>query len=169
MKPLLQIGYISRAHGLNGEVVLKTFDPASTVLEEVERLVLVTREGETKELALAGAGQSPGNDLLIAFSSIKRRPDAEALTGSAVHVYREDLEPPAEGEFFHGDLVGLEAFTPEGKRLGVIEEVWSTGPVPNLVIRDQAEEILIPFAEEFVPHVDMAGGKVTVIPLTYED
>jgi 16S rRNA processing protein RimM len=169
VKPLLQIGYIARAHGLNGEVVLKTFDPTSTVLEEVERLVLVTRKNETKELQVETVGESPGSDLLIRFVGIKQRLQADALTGSAVHVHREDLEAPADGEFFHGDLVGLEAFTPEGTRLGVVEEVWSTGPVPNLCIRDGKTEILIPFAEEFVPKVDTAGGRITVIPLTFEE
>lgn len=169
MKPLLQIGYIARAHGLNGEVVLKTFDPQSTVLEEVERLVLVTRKDETKELTVTSVGESPGSDLLLSFKGINRREQADALTGSAVHVHREDLEPPADGEFFHGDLVGLEAFTPDGKRLGVVEEVWSTGPVPNLCIRDGKAELLVPFAEEFVPKVDLAAGRVTVIPLEFEE
>ncbi len=170
MKPLLQIGYISRAHGLNGEVVLKTFDPNSTVIEEVDRLVLVTRLDETKTLEVETVGESPGSDLLLTFAGIRSRKDADALTGSAVHVHREDLEPPAEGEFFHGDLVGLEAFTPEGVRLGVVEEVWSTGPVPNLCIRDGSrEELLVPFAEEFVPKVDLAAKRVTVIPLQYQD
>ena len=169
MKPLLHVGYISRAHGLNGEMILKTFDPSSAVLDQVERITLVTRAGETREFTINTAGESPGSDLLITLKGINRRLDADPLVGSAVHVRREDLEAPAEGEFFHGDLVGLEAFTPEGKRLGIIEEVWSTGPVPNLCIRDGKEELLVPFAEEFVPRVDLAGGRVTVIPLSYEE
>lgn len=169
MKPLLHIGYISRAHGLGGEVVLKTFDPSSQVLDEVERITLVTRAGESKEFKLTSVGESPGSDLLLKLKGIVRRVDADLLVGSAVHVRREDLEQPAEGEFFHGDLVGLEAFTPEGKRLGVIEEVWSTGPVPNLCIRDGKAELLVPFAEEFVPKVDLEGGRVTVIEPTYEE
>ena len=169
MKELLHIGYISRAHGLAGEVILKTFDPSSEVLEEVERITLVTRAGETKEYPITSSGESPGSDLLLKLKGIVRKVDAELLVGSAVHVRREDLEPPAEGEFFHGDLVGLEAVTPEGKRIGVIEEVWSTGPVPNLCIRDGKEEFLVPFAEEFVPKVDLAAGRVTVIPLTYDE
>lgn len=169
MKELLQIGYISRAHGLGGEVVLKTFDPQSTVLDEVERLTFVTRAGETKELKVTSFGTSPGSDLLLKLKGIVQKAQADALVGSAVHVRREDLEEPAEGEFFHGDLVGLEAVTPEGKRLGVVEEVWSTGPVPNLCIREGKEELLVPFAEEFVPKVDLEAGKVTVIPPTYEE
>lgn len=169
MKPLLHIGYISRTHGLGGEVILKTFDPSSEVMEEVERITLVTRAGETKEFTLTSVGESPGSDLLLKLKGIVRKVDADLLVGSAVHVRREDLEPPAEGEFFHGDLVGLEAVTPEGKRLGIIEEVWSTGPVPNLCIRDGKEELLVPFAEEFVPKVDLEAGRVTVIEPTYEE
>ena len=169
MKALLHVGYISKAHGLNGELILKTFDPSSGVLDEVDRLTLVMRSGETKEFDINTAGESPGSDLLLTLKGIHRRAEAEPLVGSAVHVRREDLEEPAPGEFFHGDLVGLEAFTPEGKRLGVIEEVWSTGPVPNLCIRDGKEELLVPFAEEFVPKVDLEAGRVTVIPLTYDE
>jgi 16S rRNA processing protein RimM len=169
VKALLQIGYISRAHGLGGEVVLKTFDPNSTVMDEVERLTLVLRAGESKEFKVASFGVSPGNDLLLKLKGIVHRDQAEPLVGSTVHVRREDLDAPAEGEFFHGDLVGLEAFTPEGVRLGVVEEVWSTGPVPNLCIRDGKVEHLVPFAEEFVPKVDPAAGRITVIPLSFEE
>lgn len=169
MKPLLHVGYISRAHGLAGEVILKTFDPSSQVMDEVERITLVTRAGETREFKVTSAGESPGSDLLLKLKGIVRKIDADLLVGAAVHVRREDLEAPAEGEFFHGDLVGLEAWTPEGKRLGVIEEVWSTGPVPNLCIRDGKEELLVPFAEEFVPKVDLDAGRVTVIPLSYDE
>lgn len=169
MKPLLEIGYISRAHGLHGEVVLKTFDPQSTVLDEVERLVLRTRAGDERELALASVGEAPGSDLLLRFQTVSRREAAEALVGSTVHVRREDLEAPAEGEFFHGDLVGLEAVTAEGKRLGVVEEVWSTGPVPNLCIREGKAELLVPFAEDFVTKVDLAAGRIVIVPPTYEE
>ncbi|MBL8912632.1 MAG: 16S rRNA processing protein RimM [Archangium sp.] len=159
---------MSRAHGLKGEVVLKTFDPSSTVLEEVERLVLITRGGKKREVTIQSVGESPGSDLLLTLKGVQQREYAAELVGATAHVYRDDLEQPADGEFFHGDLVGLEAFTPDGKRLGVVEEVWSTGPVPNLCIRDGKEELLVPFAEEFVPKVDLAGKRVTIIPLTYE-
>lgn len=169
MSSLLQIGYIPRAHGLKGEIVLKTFDPASTVLDEVERLVLITRDGKQHEVEIETVGEAPGADLLITLKGIRHRDRADAFRGATAHVYRDDLEPPAEGEFFHGDLVGLEAFTPEGKRLGVVEEVWSTGPVPNLCIRDGKEELLVPFAEEFVPKVELEAKRVTIIPPSYDE
>lgn len=169
MKPHLQIGYVSRVHGLKGEVVIKTFDPNSTAVEAVERLHLETRADGVKDLKLRSLGEAPGSDLLVAFEGIHRREAAECLKGAAVFVYREDLDDPAEGEFFYGDLVGLEAFDPSGKRLGVVEEIWDTGPVPNLCIRDGQVELLVPFAEEFVPKIDVAQQRVTVIPLQFDD
>ena len=33
--PHLQVGYVAKAHGLRGEVTVRTFDPASTALFEV--------------------------------------------------------------------------------------------------------------------------------------
>jgi 16S rRNA processing protein RimM len=166
---LLLIGYIPRAHGLKGEVVIKTFDPASSVLDEVERLVVVTKEGDRRELNINTLGQAPGADLLVTFKSITHRDKADVLRGGEVFVYRDDLEQPEEGEFFHGDLVGLEAVTADGKRVGVVEEVWSTGPVPNLCIRDGKAELLIPFADDFVTKIDVAGGKITIVPPEYEE
>ena len=169
MKPLLQIGYIARVHGLRGELVLKTFDPDSTAINEVDVLVLGTRAGETLELTLESVGEAAGGDLRIKFEGHTRREDVEQFKGSSVSVRREDLEPPAEGEFFLGDLVGLEVLSVEGKRLGEITEIWSSGPVPNLVIRDGDAEQMIPFAEEFVSKVDLAAKRVTVVPPVYEE
>ena len=53
--------------------------------------------------------------------------------------------------------------------LGEITEIWSSGPVPNLVIRDGDAEQMIPFAEEFVSKVDLEAKRVTVIPPVYEE
>lgn len=164
MNELLQFGYVSRAHGLKGEVVVRTFDPTSTVIDEVERVVVRLKDGAERELTISEVREGPGGDLLVTFEGIRTRPAADELRASGIFVKREDLEAPAEGEFFQGDLVGLEAVTAEGKRLGVVEEIWSSGPVPNLVIREGKEELLVPFAEDFVTKVDLGAKRVVIVP-----
>lgn len=159
----LTIGYISRAHGTDGDIVIRTFDPSSQVIDEVDRLFVKMKDGTERELDIEDV-RIVTNDLLVTFKGVRGRDASKALVGSTVMVFREDIEAPEDGSFFQGDLVGLEAFTPEGKRLGVIEEVWSTGPVPNLVIRDGATELMVPFADEFVPKVDLEAKRVTIIP-----
>ncbi len=166
----LSVGYVSRAHGLKGSVIVKTFDPASTALGEVERLQLTPKAGAPRELEIDGLRDGPGGDLLLELVGVSSREAAEALVGSTISVHRDDLDPPAEGEFFLGDLIGLSASTPEGRALGTIADVWSSGPVPNLVIRDAAgNEELVPFAEEFVVKVDLPARKIVVIPPVYEE
>lgn len=168
-EPLLQFGYVSRAHGLDGEVVVRTFDPTSSVLDEVERVLVRPRQGPDRELKLAGVREAPKGDLLVRFEEITKRVPAEALVGGTLFVFREDLSEPEEGEYFQGDLLGLTAVDEHGAVLGVVAEIWNSGPVPNLVIRAEGkEELMVPFVDEYVPSVDLKSKRVTVRPLVIE-
>jgi hypothetical protein len=49
-----------------------------------------------------------------------------------------------------------------------VEEVWATGEVPNLVIRGPKQpELVVPFADEFVPSVDLATQRIVIRPPEY--
>lgn len=162
----LVVGYVARAHGINGELGVRTFDVGSEALDDVERLVLRSREGVEREFAVV-ASRPAAKEVLLTLDSVESRSAAEALRGSTVLVYREDIPPPAEGEYFQGDLVGLRAVSPENEPLGRVEEVWNAGPVPTLVIRGERGELLVPFADEFVPEVDLTAGVIRVRPLEF--
>jgi 16S rRNA processing protein RimM len=166
-RPLLELGYVARAHGLRGEVAIRAFDPGSETLEAVERVRVRTRAGEERELRIESVRPTP-KEGLVAFEGVETREAAGALVGSTVFVYREDLEPPAEGEYFQGDLVGLTAVDEAGQELGRVAELWSTGQVPNLVIRGPGRpELIVPFADEFVPSVDVPRGRIVLRPPEY--
>lgn len=164
----LDIGYVARVRGLRGELVVKTFDPQSEALFEVDRISLRLASGEER-LAEIAEVKAAGKELVLHLAGVSTREGAEALIGSTVRVAREELEPPGEGEYFQGDLVGLAAFDEQGNALGEVAEVWDTGPVPNLVIRGAGTELLIPFADEFVPEVDLARRRVVVRPLVLSE
>jgi 16S rRNA processing protein RimM len=165
VKPHLELGYVRAAHGLRGEVSVRTFDPASETLYQVERVLARRRDGSELELALDAVRDAPRGDVLVAFASIETREAAEGMVGATLLAFREDLEAPQEGEFFQGDLVGLTAVDPSGQPLGVVEEIWNSGPVPNLVIRGGGKELMVPFVDEFVPEVDLAQRRVVVRPI----
>jgi 16S rRNA processing protein RimM len=165
----LRVGYVSRAHGLKGTVVVKTFDPASSALGEVDRVHLAPKDGAPREVEIVDVREGPGGDLLLQLEGLSTREGADALVGSTVSVHRDEIDAPDEGEFFQGDLVGLRAVTPDGKALGVVHEVWSSGPVPNLVLRDGDREEMVPFAEDFVRKVDLAAGTIVIEPPTYDE
>jgi len=162
--PTLQVGYVARAHGLGGELAVRTFDPESLALSVVHRLVVRLRSGEEREVDVTRARRA-SDAFLVTLRGIDSRSAAEPLRGATVLVHREDLPPPAEGEWFQGDLVGLEARTPDGAPLGRVTEIWNTGPVPNLVIEGAAPEpLVVPFVDDFVPEVDLDAGVLVVRP-----
>lgn len=165
--PHLQVGYISRAHGLKGELAIRTFDPASSSLLEVKRVLLRPRQGEDRELELRSVRSTP-KEFLVMLEGVRRREDSEPLVGATVFAFRADLPPPEEGEYFQGDLVGLVAQTEDGEALGTVEEIWNTGEVPTLVVRGGARgEVAVPFVEAFVPRVDLDARTVIIRPLEY--
>ncbi len=157
----LQIGYVARAHGLRGEVAIRTFDPASEALFDVDRVLVRRRDGQQAQLTVEHV-RNANKELLTTFAEVSTREDAAGLVGATVFVFREDLEPPSEGEYFQGDLVGLRAFDEAGAEVGVVEEIWSHGEVPTLVIRGGGQEHLLPFVDQFVPDVDLPNRKVVV-------
>ncbi len=170
MKALLELGYVARAHGLRGELGVRTLDPASETLFEVERIFLRRRGGTDEEPHIIRDARATPQGVLLLLEDVKSRNDAEALVGATVLVHREDLEPPAEGEYFQGDLIGMEAFDAEGRSLGRVAEIWETGPVPNLVIRQEgAEELVVPFVDDFVPEVDMTARRLVVRPPEFSE
>src|SRR5262249_58251503 len=115
--------------------------------------------GAEREVALSAARRA-ADATLVSLAGVTSLSGAEAFKGATVLVHRDDLPPPEEGEWFQGDLVGLEARTPEGVPLGRVTEIWNTGPVPNLVIEGPGPEpLVVPFVDEFVPEGGgQAGG-----------
>lgn len=57
--PLLELGYVARAHSLTGEVGVRTFDPGSDTLDSVERVLVRTRSGEERVLKVRACGPPP--------------------------------------------------------------------------------------------------------------
>lgn len=167
MKSLLEFGYVARPHGLAGECAVRVYDASTPVFAKAKKWVALTRQGHEVELRVRALREGPKGDVLAFFVGVTNQAQAKALVGSKLHVHRKDLGRLKEGEFFQGDLVGLKAFDPSGKALGEVVEVWSSGPVPNLVIQGEGEELMIPFADEFVVQVNAGEGTIVVRPLDF--
>jgi len=93
------------------------------------------------------------------------REAAQALTGVEIFARRSQLPPPGEDEYYYSDLVGLEAATPEGERLGEVAAVLNYGAGDILEIaRDKGESLLLPFTRGVVIDVRFNEGLIVVAP-----
>ena len=71
-----------------------------------------------------------------------------------------DVERPPleEGEYLTRDLIGLQAFTPEGEPLGKVDDVVAIPAHDVLVIG----ELLVPAVDIFVKQVDLEGRRIVL-------
>jgi 16S rRNA processing protein RimM len=154
--PRIEIGRIARAHGIRGEVVIVTHDPASDVLDDVEQVWVGGAQRRMVEVRGTHRGW------LVRFEGTETRTDAEALRGQAIEVERAALGLD-DDDVLLDDLVGCQVKLVDGTPWGTIHAVDS-GMQDLLVIHDGELERLLPLVDEFVKDIDLAAGVVTVDP-----
>ena len=154
--PRIEIGRIARAHGIRGEVVIATHDPASDVLDELPTLWI---GGATRRVTEA---RHTHRGWLVQLEGVATRTDAETLRGQVVEIDRAALDLE-EDDILLDDLVGCEVRRVDGTPWGTIHAVES-GMQDLLVIHDGELERLLPLVDEFVKNIDLAAGVVTVDP-----
>jgi 16S rRNA processing protein RimM len=157
------VGRIGAAHGIKGEVRVKSFTAAPLQLAGYGPLQAA--DGRTFTVVAARpAGASP-DMLVVRFAGIGDRNAAEALNGLDLSVPRDRLREPEPDEFYHADLIGLDAVTPAGVPLGTIVAVPNYGAGDLLEIAPpKGPTLLVPFTRVAVPEVDLVAGRVIVSP-----
>ena len=155
MADRIRVARIGAAHGVRGEVKLWSFtqDP----LAVADYGPLETEDGKRRfEIETV----RPAKDHLVArLKGVADRDAAEALRNIDLFVSRDRLPPIEEDDtFYHADLVGMAAVTPDGAPLGTVTAMHNFGAGDLIEIAPTAggEPLLLPFTEASVPKIDMA-------------
>ena len=157
---LVCLGQIGAAHGVRGEVRLRSFtaDPAAIVSYGP----LETEDGRIFEIE----SLRPAKDHFVAtLAGIADRNAAERLANTKLYVPRDRLpEPDEPDEYYHADLVGLAVVDRAGKPLGTVVAVHNFGAGDLIEVRQAEAEPtqLLPFDALTVPDVDLTAGRLVV-------
>ena len=158
---LILLGQITGAHGIRGDVIVRTYtgEPA-----DIAAYGPLTDKAGGRPLTLHVVRAS-GKGVVARVKGVSDRNAAEALKGLELYVARAKLPKADEAEYYHADLIGLAAVTPEGQDLGRIIAVQNYGAGDLLEIKMTAsgDTDFIPFTNACVPDVDLAAGRVTVV------
>jgi 16S rRNA processing protein RimM len=158
---LVALATIGGAHGIRGEVRVKSFTEDPMAVKSYGPLF--AEDGRSFEIERL----RPSKNVLIAkFKGIDDRNAAEALNGLSLFVERSALPPPEPGEYYHADLIGLAAFDPDGQPLGEVVAVdnYGAGDILEIVDKQRGSSLLIPFTNSTVPDIDIAAGRLTIVP-----
>ncbi|CAI9120979.1 ribosome maturation factor RimM [Brytella acorum] len=154
------VATVGRPHGVKGLVHLHaaTEDPAT--VEDLGALHDV--QGRAWSVEWHGAGIAALRD--ASGRLLADRDAAARMTNVKLFVERDRLPEPEGDEFYHVDLVGLEARDRDGELLGQIREVHDYGAGVSLEVAGGPRDFIVPFTLACVPEVNIAGGVVTVVP-----
>lgn len=155
-KSRVTLAAVAGAHGIGGEVRLKVFAEG---LDSLRRHTVFVAAGQTLTLKSLKPGKP---DATARFAEINSRDEAEALRGTVLTIDRSELPALEEGEYYHSDLLGLPAATPDGEAIGTVVAVENFGAGDILEIeKPDGKRFMVPFRPEAVPEV---GTRVVIEP-----
>ena len=150
------IGSVASPHGVRGTLRVKATGSGHHLREGVTPVVAGRRR------RILDARETP-KGFLVDLEGVHDRGSASDLRGEDLLLDRGELDDPEEGEFYVGDLVGLEAYDASGALVGSVAHLFETPAHDVLVVRGEGEqEHYVPFTHEHVPEVDPRGGRLVV-------
>ena len=157
------VARIGAAHGVRGEVKLWSFteEPAAVANYGPLETQDGTRCFEIETMRAA-------KDHFVArIAGVNDRDAAEKLRNIELYIPRARLPKIEEADtFYHADLVGLDAITPDGARVGTVHALhnFGAGDIIEIAPAEGGDPLMLPFNETTVPKIDVAARQVVVVP-----
>ena len=154
------LGVVTGPHGVQGAVRIKSFTQEP---EDIARYgSLIDGTGSCYELRLIGAAKGV---VIARLSGVENRNHAEALRGLRLYLLRSALPQTEAEEYYHADLIGLEAVLSDGTPVGRVRAIHDFGAGDTLELaRPGAPPVMVPFTRAVVPSVELAAGRLVLDP-----
>lgn len=158
----VQLAVIGAAHGIKGEVRVKTYtgDP----LDLGSYGLLYDASGKSYEVLSIRPSKTV---VVVRFAGVEDRNAAEALNGKELYVDHAQLPQDLdEDEFYYTDLIGLAVRDSAGVSYGKVSAVFNFGGGDVLEIKESGKKpVMIPFTLTSVPEILMEEGAILIDPL----
>jgi len=158
----IRVARIGAPHGVRGEVKLWSYteDPMAVAGYGPLQTQDGARRFEIEALR-------PGKNFLVArIAGIADRNAAAKLRNLDLYIERDRLPAIEEGDtFYHADLIGLAAVSPDGAALGTVSAIhnFGAGDVIEIAPAAGGQAMMLPFTEATVPTIDLDAGRIVVV------
>lgn len=158
----LLMGKIGAPHGIKGQVRIAAFtqypeDIAAYGPLETNRPGLVITIDDLRVQKTVVVARIKG---------VSTREAAEKLNGVELYLERDLLpEHDEDDDFYHADLIGLEARLEDGTVIGEVSALPNFGAGDLIELRDprSGDTFLYPFTKAVVPHIRIKDGFITIV------
>ncbi|MCM3782989.1 ribosome maturation factor RimM [Neobacillus mesonae] len=162
MSQYFNVGKIVNTHGIRGELkVLPLTDFPEERFDKGSKLVIDTGEGHIP--VIVESARLHKNMYVVRLQGYGNINEVEKYKGTMLKVSSEYQTELGNDEFYFHQIVGCEVVTDEGETLGTIKEILTPGANDVWVVKTkEGKEILLPYIDEVILHVDVPNQKVTV-------
>ena len=146
-RDLISVAVIIGAHGIRGEVKLKSFTVEPKAVATYGPLV--SNSGEVFEITKLKPATT---DFIATLKSVTDRNKAESLKGIELFIPRTKLPKPASDEIYMHDLIGTSVYGANDVILGTITgfENFGAGDLMDVKIEGRSDTVLIPYTRNFI-------------------
>jgi 16S rRNA processing protein RimM len=153
-----KIGYISRTHGLKGEVTAildfdLDFDDASALFLEIKGSLVPHFPQE-----ISGTQEK----VVIRFEGIDTLDQASKLKGCSIYLPKTERAKSGRGEFYDDEIIGFIVTDENAGELGPVTEVNTTKLSRIITVRFHHKEVLIPVNSPFIKSINKTKKTIAV-------
>ena len=154
-----QFGYISKVHGLHGEVVIVLDVDYPEEYENIQHL-FIEQKSRLIPFFLEHFVPQPGNKVLAKFEDFDRVEDVSTLVGAELFLPLTELPKLEDDQYFFHELVGFEVIDIAKGPIGRVEQIYDLQTQDLLGVTYLNKEILIPIQDGIIQKVDKTEKKV---------
>ncbi len=160
---LCAIGVIGKAFGLNGEVNYHSFLRTSKDYPKSSKFLVGLNEETLRTLTLTSVNQHSKN-LLVKFSEISSRTEAEAIVNNFLFVSMDERKELPKGSIYIHDIIGFTVVNESKEILGEVIDVVNLPGHQAYVVKSGIEEVYVPVVKEIVKSVNIEMKKIIISP-----
>ena len=155
------VGTIVGTFGNKGDIKINPLINPPDYLLEFNSIFIENTDSNKQEFKVIKSKKHK-NIFIFSLEGISDMDVAESLSGLSVYVPTIELKELKKNEYYYHDLIGLTAYTESGTLIGKVDHVTKGGN-DILVIKDEeGKEIMVPFADELVPEVNLKDKTITI-------
>lgn len=153
----LECGQITRAHGINGAMIINPYCDSYEVFASIGTLYI--KEGECYNPMKVKKCSPYKNSAIVTVEGIETPEEVTKIRLTSVYAHRNDI-PKGEGDYFIVDLIGLDVIDANtGEKYGVLKDVINQGAQDLYAIkRENKPDGYVPAISEFVREISIEKG-----------
>ena len=149
----LTVGFLRRAHGVQGEILMDLHTDFPDRMKRGRKLFI----GENYQPVTLTSVRPHHLGLLVKFKDIETPEEASLLRNQWVYIKAKDAPPLPEGQIYQHELFGFQVLDENDKVLGELVEILETGANDVYIVKTEAgKEILLPAIPSVILRIDPA-------------